>query len=168
MSRLRCARLLAVSIVCIVPLGTLAVSCTGSSQTSTVGQRISCTVTGTGVKDCRPMVSTGSGAGSGSGSNTCEDIDEDGDGSPHDVGEDRHDAITGHAMGGPVGGAHDDDDHDGIENDRDCDKAKGGDDDGEDHDGEDHDCEHHDGDDDDHDDDGKGCGSGSGSGSGHI
>ena len=152
MSRLRCARLLAISVVCLLPLGALAPSCT--SNTSTVGQRISCHVTASGVGNCR-LDPTGS---AGSGSDTCEDIDEDGDGSPHDVGEDRHDPKTGSATGTTAGSAHDDDDDDGIENDRDCDKMHGGDDDGDDHDGSDDD-----GSDDGSDDDGSGSGSGSGS-----
>lgn len=151
MSRLRCPRLLAVAIVCVLPLGVLAPSCT-SSNTSAVGQRISCTVTGTGVTACHPV----DRATAGSGSGTCEDVDEDGDGSPHDVGEDHHDPRTGRVTGTEhAGSATDDDDGDGIENERDCDKRHGGDDDGSDHDGSD--------------DDGSGSGDGSGSddGSGH-
>jgi hypothetical protein len=147
MSRLRCARLLSAVIVTALPLGVLASACS-STNTSTKGQLISCTDTGTGVTSCHPLDTTGSGSGSGSGSNTCEDVDEDGDGMPHDVGEDHHDPKTGSATDtGQAGSATDDDDHDGIPNDRDCDKRHGGDDDGEDHDGGDHD--------------------GSGSGSGH-
>src|SRR5262245_45431122 len=114
MSRLRCARILAISIVCLLPLGALAPSC--APHTSTAGQRISCQVTAAGVTNCHPDASGSAGSGSG----TCEDIDEDGDGSPHDVGEDHHDPKTGAATGGTAGSAGDDDDDDGIENDRDC------------------------------------------------
>src|SRR4051794_20135584 len=142
MSRLRCARLLSLVIVAALPLGVLAPACS-STSTSTKGQLISCTDTGTGITSCHAVetTTTGSGSGSGSGSGTCEDVDQDGDGSPHDVGEDHHDPKTGAATDPGQAGSDDDDDddHDGVPNERDCDRRHGGDDDGEDHDGGDHD-----------------------------
>jgi len=139
MSRLRCARLLSLVIVTALPLGVLAPGCS-STSTSTRGQLLSCMDTGTGVTSCHPVETTTTGSGSGSGSGTCEDVDQDGDGSPHDVGEDHHDPKTGAATDpGQAGSDADDDDHDGVPNDRDCDRRHGGDDDGEDHDDGDHD-----------------------------
>ena len=139
-------RLLSLALVSVMPLGVLAPACSSSSNTSTRGQRITCTVTASGMTNCRPSETTGS---SGSGSNTCEDIDEDGDGTPHDIDDD------GQTMHGSTSGsATDDDDDDGIENEHDCDNRDGGDDD---HDGS--------GDDDGSDDDDGGHdGSGSGTG----
>lgn len=162
MSRLRRARVLSIVIATALPLGVLAPACS-STSTSSKGQLISCTDTGTGVTSCHPRdtTTTGPDAGSDPGSGTCEDVDEDGDGSPHDVGEDHHDPRTGAATDpGQAGSDADDDDHDGIPNDRDCDRRHGGDDDGEDHDG-DHDGSGSGGGSGDHD------GSGSDDGSGH-
>lgn len=163
MSRLRCARVLSLVIVSAMPLGVLAPACS-STNTSTAGQRISCMVTSAGATNCHPDAS----GSAGSGSDTCDDIDEDGDGSPHDVGEDHHDA-TGAPTGTQTGSsaASDDDDGDGISNERDCDKRHGGDDDGEEHDGSGGDDGSGDGSGSgDH--DGSGSGSGSTDGSGHV
>src|SRR5439155_8539164 len=103
MSRIRCARMLSLTVVAALPLGALAPSC--STGVSTAGQRIICADHGAGPVDCRPMASTGSGSGSGagSGSDTCEDIDEDGDGPPSDEGEHDGDARATGAVRGHDG-----------------------------------------------------------------
>lgn len=129
MPRLRWTRLLSLALVSALPLGALAPGCT-SSNTSTIGQKISCTDTGAGVTDCHPAGST-----TGSGSDTCEDVDDDGDGTPHDDGEDADDGVVDSSTAdrdddGTADSADDDDDGDGISDDRDCDKRAGGDDDG--------------------------------------
>ena len=133
MSRLRWSRLLSLAIVTAMPLGALAPGCS-STNTASVGQRISCKDTGAGVTDCHAM---GSGS-AGTGSDTCEDVDDDGDGTPHDEGEDHHGAShAGTTTTGDQGGSADgDDDGDGIPNSRDCDKRHGGDDDGSGDDGD--------------------------------
>lgn len=143
MPQLRWTRLLSLALVAVMPFGVLAPGCT-SSITSTVGQRISCTDTGSGVADCHPA-----GDGDvGSGSDTCEDIDDDGDGTPHDGGGVaingvRSSTSTDQGQDGTTDSADDDDDDDdGISNDRDCDERHGGDDDDDDHDGSDTSSDH--------------------------
>ncbi|HEU4728776.1 MAG TPA: hypothetical protein VFT22_12820, partial [Kofleriaceae bacterium] len=116
-------------LVSALPLGVLAPGCS-STNTSSVGQRISCTDTGAGVTNCHPVDSTTTG----SGSDTCEDIDDDGDGMPHDEGEDSHaltstGTVSDRDQDGVPDSADDDMDGDGIPNARDCDSRHGGDDD---------------------------------------
>ncbi|HET9624262.1 MAG TPA: hypothetical protein VFP84_22970 [Kofleriaceae bacterium] len=157
MKTLRWTRLASIALAAAMPLGVLAPACSTSSSpdnTSTIGQRISCHDDGTTISGCH----ADDGA-AGSGSDSCEDIDDDGDGSPHDDGEEHH-QHTGSAAGsaGSDDQGHDavdDDDGDGIPNERDCDRRHGGDDDPADHDAGD--------------DSGSGSGSGSGSdGAGHT
>lgn len=131
MSRLCCTRfysILALALAAALPLGALAPGCT-STDTSTVGQRITCIDNGAGPTNCQPA---GNSAGSG---NTCDDIDEDGDGEPHDDGEDAEDGLEDETVAdrdddGVTDIDDDDDDGDGISDDRDCDRRAGGDDDG--------------------------------------
>ncbi len=113
-----------------LPLGALApTGCATDAATSSLGQRISCSDTGTEITGCHAMDDS---AGTGSDDSTCEDVDDDGDGHPHDEGEEHH-----HHTGSGAAGGHattDDDDGDGIPNARDCDHRHGGDDDPADHD----------------------------------
>jgi hypothetical protein len=130
MPRLRWTRLLSLALVSVMPLGALAPGCT-SSNTSTIGQKISCKDTGAGVANCHPVDS----GTVGTGSDTCEDVDDDGDGTPHDEGEDAEDGVHDGSSAdrdddGTADSADDDDDGDGVSDDRDCDKRPGGDDDG--------------------------------------
>lgn len=120
------------------------VACT--PNTSTVGQRITCTVDpGSGE-----IASCEEGEGDG-GANTCQDIDEDGDGQPEDETDDGSGtppgggdgtlAFTGSDGDDSSGSSDDcdedddglddaddsDDDNDGIDDDDDCDETEGGD-----------------------------------------
>lgn len=103
-------------------------ACTGSENTSTKGQLITCTTDpGTGV-----ILACGAGSGSGSGgASTCQDIDEDGDGEPHDQPGDTSSRVAPEGSDDGSGGGSDaDDDHDGIPNSEDCDTHEGEDDGG--------------------------------------
>ena len=140
MPRLRWTRLLSFALVSVMPLGVLAPGCT-AAITSSAGQKISCTDTGTGLADCHPV----EGGAPGSGSDTCEDVDDDGDGTPHDDGEDVDDDGVDSGASADLDhdstpdSADDDDDDDGVSDDRDCDKRPGGDDDDDGDDAADHD-----------------------------
>jgi hypothetical protein len=109
----------------VLPIG--AIAACSSSNTSSRGQEITCTIDpNTGVIGaCAP------GDGSGSGSGVCHDIDEDGDGDPHDVAD--NDSGSGEHVAAPddgSGGDHEgDSDGDGIPDDQDCDNRPGEDND---------------------------------------
>ena len=112
----------------VLPIGVIA-ACS-SSNTSSRGQEITCTVDpNTGViGSCAP--------GDGSGSNVCHDIDTDGDGDPHDVNDDNgSDSGSGAHLVAPGNGSDDgsgsegDSDGDGIPDDQDCDNHSGEDND---------------------------------------
>jgi len=108
----------------VLPIGVIA-ACS-SSNTSSRGQEITCTVDpNTGViGSCAP------GDGSGSGSGTCHDIDEDGDGDPHDVADDSGSGGDHIVASDGSGGDHEgDSDGDGIPDDQDCDNHSGEDND---------------------------------------
>ena len=103
---------LSVFLMTVLP-AVLVPSCSSETVGST-GQMITCSTdpsTGT-ILRCEP----GGGSG-GSGSATCQDIDQDGDGDPHDQGDD-HPSASGDDNG------HDRD-HDGIDDDHDCDELPG-------------------------------------------
>jgi hypothetical protein len=118
-------RNLSLLLATTLPLA-LAPACT-SDNTSTAGQMISCTQTGSGTTDCHPVSSDPGTPG------TCVDIDEDGDGQDHDVEEaDDQASVTGDTdddHDGTSDAEDPDDDNDGIPDDRDCDEGHGGDDD---------------------------------------
>lgn len=121
-----------------------------SPSTSTVGQRITCSV------DPESGVIASCEEGAGSGANTCQDIDEDGDGQPEDETDEGSGSGSGSGSGDGLAFTGDgegsgsdsddssdadcdedgdgvddvddsDDDNDGIDDEDDCDEVEGGD-----------------------------------------
>jgi hypothetical protein len=123
-----------------IGLSFAAQACTGS-DTSTTGQLVTCTGSGS-ARQCAPASEADEEGDLPPG--TCIDVDEDGDGTAHDEGDDDgdHDGVStaddsDDDDDGVVDDQDTDDDDDGIDDSQDCDEQDG--DDGEHEDGTDDD-----------------------------